>query len=60
MGAHYLIDSIKCICIKQEKWPVMYVGAMDIDYTSFYDFDIWFWNFSDTVVFFAFHLISSN
>ena len=25
----------------------------DIDFASFYDFDIWFWNCSDSVVFFC-------
>ena len=27
---------------------------MPIDFDSFYDFDIWFWNYSDGVVFFCF------
>ena len=32
----------------------MYLCVKGVDISSFYDFDIWFWNCSDSVVFFAF------
>ena len=44
-------------CIKTGKWAVMYFCAKGIDFASFYDFDIWFWNCSDSAVFFVFHFI---
>jgi len=42
-------------CTKTEKWSVMYLCVRVIDFDSFYDFDIRFWNCSDSVVFFVFH-----
>jgi hypothetical protein len=33
----------------------MYLYAMGIDFVSFYDFDISFWNYSDSIVFFVFY-----
>ena len=35
----------------------MFMRVNGIDFASFYDFDIVFWNCSDSVVFFAFHFI---
>jgi hypothetical protein len=42
-------------CSKPGKWAVVYLRVRGIDLTSFCDFDIWFWNCSDSVVFFVFH-----
>jgi hypothetical protein len=41
------------------KWAIMWeeVTGVCIDFPSFYDFDILFWNCSDSVVFFIFHFI---
>ena len=36
---------------------VMYVCVWSLDFASFYDFDIWFWNCYDGVVFLVFHFI---
>ena len=36
-------------CTKSEKWTVIYF------YVTGIDFDIWFWNCSDSVVLFVFH-----
>ena len=33
------------------KWVVMYLYIRGIDFDFFYDFDIWFWNCSDSVLF---------
>jgi len=44
-------------CTKPEKWTVIYL------YVTGIDFDIWFWNCSDSVVLFVFHffiLLSSS
>jgi hypothetical protein len=38
----------------------MYLCARDIKSPSFYDFDIWFWNFPDSVVFLDFHFIACD
>jgi hypothetical protein len=35
-----------------------HVCVRGIDFASFYDFDIWFWNRADNVVFFVFHFIN--
>jgi hypothetical protein len=35
----------------------MYMSVKGIDFATFYDFDIVFWNCSDNVVFFVFHFI---
>ena len=35
----------------------LYLYVRSIDFPSFYDFDILFWNCSDSVVFFIFHFI---
>ena len=37
----------------------MHLCVRDIHYASFYDFDIWFRNCSDSVVFFVFHVFHS-
>jgi len=43
---------------KTGKWALIYVCAMGMDVASFYDFDIWYWNYSDSmVVFFPFYLL---
>jgi len=47
-------------CTKPRKWTVMYLCLRGIDLTSFYDFDFWFWNCFDSVVFFVFHFIISK
>ena len=39
---------------KSGKWTVMYMCPRDIDFVSFYDFSIEFWNCSDSVVFLVF------
>jgi len=31
-------------CTKPEKWAVIYLYVTGIDFASYYDFDIWFWN----------------
>ena len=46
-------------CIKPGKWMVMYLCVRRVDFTSFYDFDIWFWNCSVGVTFFTFYFITS-
>jgi hypothetical protein len=38
-------------CSKPGKWAVMYLYVRATNIASFYDFDIWFWNCSDSVVF---------
>jgi hypothetical protein len=38
----------------------MYLCNRGIDFASFYYFDIWCWNCSDSVVYFDFHFISQN
>jgi len=38
-------------CAKPGKWAVMYFCVRDIDFASFYDCDIWFWNCSDSGIF---------
>jgi len=35
----------------------MYLYARYIDFASFYDFSIAFWNYNDNELFFAFHFI---
>jgi hypothetical protein len=35
----------------------MYLCVKDIDFASFYDFDIWFYNFSDSVLFLFFFIL---
>ena len=47
-------------CIKPGQWAIIYLCAMGIDFVSFYDFDIWFWNYSDSVVFLSYHFITST
>jgi hypothetical protein len=42
---------------KPEQWAVMYLCAMGIDFVSSYDFSIGFWNCSDSVAFFIFHIL---
>ena len=32
----------------------------NINFASFYDFDIWFWNCSDSMVFFGFHIFAKS
>ena len=44
-------------CTKPVKWVVMYLGVTGIDFASFYDFSIVFWNCSDIVVFYFVFLI---
>ena len=52
-------------CARQGKWAVMYlcvrgqrsciyVLCVSLIFASFYDFDIWFWNYSANVIFFYF------
>ena len=41
----------------QESEVVMDLCVKGINISSFYDFDIWFWNCSDSVSFFIFHFI---
>jgi hypothetical protein len=41
---------------KAGKWEIMYLCVMDIDFASFYDFDIWIF-IVPTVVVFVFHFI---
>ena len=36
---------------------VMHVCVNGVDFTFFYDFDIWFWNCSESVVFFILHFV---
>ena len=38
-------------------WAVMYLCIKGINFVSFYDFDILFWNCSDSVIYFVFHFI---
>ena len=38
---------------RQKKWTTMYICGKGIDFATFNDFDIWFWNCFDIVVFFA-------
>jgi hypothetical protein len=38
------------VCPKQGKWSVVYLCVRGIDFVSFYDFAIGFWNCSDSVV----------
>ena len=38
-------------------WAVMYLCINGINFVSFYDFDILFWNCSDSVIYFVFHFI---
>ena len=42
---------------KPGKCVVMCLCAMGINFSSFYDFNIWFWNCSDSVVFLVFHVV---
>jgi hypothetical protein len=42
---------------KTGQWAVMYLCVRSIDFASFYDFDIWYWNCSDSVVFLHFILL---
>jgi hypothetical protein len=35
----------------------MYMSVKGIDFASFYEFDIVFWKYFDSVVFFVFHFI---
>ena len=44
------------VCPKQGKWSVVYLCVRGIDFVSFYDFDIWFRNGCDSVV----YLLSSR
>jgi hypothetical protein len=44
-------------CIKTGKSAIIYVFGRDIDFGSFFEFDIWYLNCSDSVVFFIFHFI---
>jgi len=50
-----------CICVLGVS--VMYlcvtscICVRGIDFASFYDFDIWIWNYPNSVVFFVFHFI---
>ena len=39
----------------QESEVVMDLCVKGINISSFYDFDIWFWNLSDSVPYFIFH-----
>ena len=39
-----------CACNKPKQWTVMYLCARGIDFTSFYDLFILFWNCYDSVV----------
>jgi hypothetical protein len=41
-------------CTKPGKWAVSYLCVKGMNFTSFYDFSIVFWNCSDSVVYFAF------
>jgi hypothetical protein len=45
---------------KPGRWAVMYMCFRGIHLTSFCEFSIGFWNFSDIVVFFVFHSIQSD
>jgi hypothetical protein len=49
-----LTPPLLCTCTKPGKEAVMYLCVRAIDFTSFWDISIWFWNCSD-VVLFAFH-----
>ena len=42
---------------QESEWPCTLCLSI---FASFYDFDIWFWNCSDNVVFFVFHFISKR
>ena len=42
---------------KPRKWAVIYLSVNGIDFASFFDFDIWFWNCSNYYVFFLLFLI---
>ena len=44
-------------CTKPGKWVVMYLCVRGIDFASFYDFDIWFWNCSNSGIFSHFIVI---
>jgi hypothetical protein len=46
-----------CVCIKLGKCAVMYLCIRRIDFASFCDISIWFWNCSDGVIFFVFQFI---
>jgi len=39
------------------KWVVVYLCVKGMNFASFYDFDIWFWNGSSSVVFLVLHFI---
>jgi hypothetical protein len=41
-------------CTKSGKWAIMYVCVRGVIVSSFYDFDIWFWNSSDWEILFVF------
>jgi hypothetical protein len=44
---------------KPGNWVIMCLFIKGIDYSSFYYFDIWFWNSSDSELFYVFPLISN-
>ena len=44
---------------KSGNWVIMCLCIKGIDYSSFYYFDIWFWNSSDSEVVYVFPLISN-
>jgi len=46
--------------MKPGKWVIMYLGVKGIDFASFYDFSIWYWNCSYSVVIFVLHFIVNN
>ena len=45
-------------CTMPGKWAVMCLSVRGIKFASFCDFDIWFWNCSDSVVFFIFQFFT--
>jgi hypothetical protein len=50
----YLFVKSRSGYTKPGKWSVMYLFAKSIDCISFCDFDVWFWNCSDSLICFFF------
>ena len=64
MNQGYLLSKFNCnyhfywsTCAKPVKWTIMYLCVRSIEFMSFYEFEIWFWNCSDSVVIFVFNFI---
>jgi hypothetical protein len=47
------LTEVYSACNKPGKWAVECLCARSIDFASFYDGDIWFYNCSDSVIFFS-------